>query len=522
MDTADDRVVTLPELMNRKLERHPDAVALIVDGEQYLHYAEWDRRADAVARALLDRGVRPGDRVALLAAALDWIEYAVAYLAAKKVAAATVHLSEALAPTEIERRLALCEVSGVLCTSGVTAPEQVRRPADAWVATVGALESESASGDPVRVTGDPGELAEIIFTSGTTGDAKAIAVTTRMLTWGLDLEDDVVEIEGVAELALYGNPIGSSPGMIVVMTPMVAHPPVALAVTRHDPDFLGGLIERLRVQALYVPPAIAGRLADAAIDERHDLSSVVEFTTSSSALPVPVTARLAEMFPNATMNRAYVSLESVPAFTRITTPPWATHPDRDYFRRPEAASVGTPRFGARVSIRDAEGKELPPGQVGEIWLHTPAPQRRYYRSPEANARTYVDGWVRMGDLGHVGEDGLLYVFDRVADAIPAAHRLISTLPGEAALLRHPAVSEAAVFGTTDPVTGHQVPAAAVVLRSPATDADLAAFAAGLLPPDEVPVVFHRLETLPRGTLGKVLKRELRRRFPTAPLPVTAP
>jgi long-chain acyl-CoA synthetase len=182
---------------------------------------------------------------------------------------------------------------------------------------------------------------------------------------------------------------------------------------------------------------------------------------------------------------------------------------RDYAERP--TSVGVPVPVCSVRIVDELGRDLPPGEVGEILISGSTVVPGYWNRPEETAATFVDGWLHSGDLGRVDEEGFLYIVDRAKDMVIRGGENISSLEVEAALFEHPDVVEAAVFSVPHESLGEEV-GAVVRLRpvSGVTGDDLVAHARQLLAPFKVPThVWVRDEPLPRGGTGKVLKRELK-------------
>jgi long-chain acyl-CoA synthetase len=171
---------------------------------------------------------------------------------------------------------------------------------------------------------------------------------------------------------------------------------------------------------------------------------------------------------------------------------------------------------AELQIRDPEDgvTVLPAGVVGEIWSKGPMNAIGYWNRPEATAETFVDGWVRSGDLGRLDADGFCYVVDRAKDMLIRGGENISCTEVENALYTHPAVVEAAVVGAPHPVLGEE-PAAVVTLRPgvAASEAELRAHVAERLAAFKVPVrVSFSAGALPRNAAGKVLKTELRALF----------
>src|SRR6266545_2464157 len=207
-----------------------------------------------------------------------------------------------------------------------------------------------------------------------------------------------------------------------------------------------------RAGTVFVVPSMAIDLLNSGAHRRHDLSGVLLLSSSAAALPPAVAAALAEAFPDATLVNYYTSTEAAPAETTMVLDP--TRP----------GSEGRPTNPGDLAVLDEAGDPVPAGAVGEVWLRSPTAPRAYHGDPDGSAATFRRGWVRMGDLGHLDEEGYLFLVDRDGDVITSGGLKVSTLQVEAALYEHPAVAEAAVLGVPHPVLGSAV-AAAVVPRA---------------------------------------------------------
>jgi acyl-CoA synthetase (AMP-forming)/AMP-acid ligase II len=423
--------------------RAGDHVALVVDGERELSVADWTARSQELA-----------GRLAPVRTALrhdDWIEHAVAALAVHLAGGTVLGLPPALPEEEVRARLAECGAGQVL-------PGPI--------------------GDRTGARDD--DVAEILYTSGTTGRPKAVAVPVANLAYGHEGRGKL--FTGV-DAVLAAVPLGTNAGHSALMTAMTA-PATTHVLTDLGPENVARMLEKLRVPMAIVPPSTATRMVAHGWHERFDLSGLRALMLGSAPVPMATVARLMEALPGIRIVIGYGSTESAPAFVHrpVETPP--TEADEGLLGRPSA--------GTEVKITDA----------GEICLRSAAPPRYYLNDAAANERTFRDGWTHMGDLGELDGEGRLRFFDRAADAIMSDGRRISSLRVEHALHWHPEVIEAATFEGPQGVT------AAVVLRSPVPESELSTFAAGRLEPAERPARYVVTETLPRGPIGKTLKRLL--------------
>ncbi|GAA0413603.1 long-chain fatty acid--CoA ligase [Microbispora corallina] len=484
--TTGDRRLTLPDLLAHRAQEQPERPALVVAGVGELTFGEWDRRANAVAHALIAREVAPGSRVGLLFGERDWIDAAVAWCGAMRAGCVAVPLSDRLAPAEVRHALLDCSVTAVLHGADADVPE-----AGEWRATPAEL--DGGDDDPVRRAVEPDRLAQIIYTSGTTGRAKGVGATHANLAHGLSAAPRRRKLAHSRHF-LHAFPIGSNAGQTMLVNALDAHP-AALTLPLFTPSRFARLVESYGVGTIFLVPAMAIELLGARVHERYDLSSVRLLGSTAASLPPAVAAGMAEAFPKATIVNYYTSTEAAPAQTVMIVDP---------ARR---ASVGRPSGGSDLRILTADGSPAAPGEQGEVWLRCPAGTRAYYRDRRLTDDVFRDGWVRMGDIGYLDRDGYLYLVDRESDVIKSGAHKVSTLQVEAALYEHPAVAEAAVVGLPHPVLG-RVTGAAVVTRHPVTAADLRTFLLDRLARHEMPSRLLFLPELPKNHLGKVVKPRL--------------
>jgi long-chain acyl-CoA synthetase len=163
-----------------------------------------------------------------------------------------------------------------------------------------------------------------------------------------------------------------------------------------------------------------------------------------------------------------------------------------------------------MRIVDSQGKDVPTGEIGQVWLHTPARMAGYWNLPEATARTLVDGWIVTGDAGYRDEDGYLYIRDRITDTIIVGGENVYPAEVENALCRHPGIAEAAVVGAPDSASGEEVRAYIVLRQGHDVPAqELTRFLSSQLARFKVPAKYHVIDVVPRNPSGKILRRKLR-------------
>jgi acyl-CoA synthetase (AMP-forming)/AMP-acid ligase II/acyl carrier protein len=486
--------LTVPDLLRARAVEAPDAVALVVDGGDRLSYADWERRSDAAARGLVAHGARLGDRIALLFDNARWTDYAVAYVATLRAGSVAVPLGPRFAAPELASILEHCGAAGIVCPPDLAPAASTR-----WVASPAELEEagEHADAGAVDAPVQPSDLAEILYTSGTTGHPKGVALTHENVLF----HDPPPEPEAAAgdsrAAFVHSFPIGTNAGQEVLRVPLRRADRTAVVLPVFEPDRFCALVAEHGVRRLQLVPAMAEMILSSGAIDRHDLTSVERVILSSAPAPPALIERIAAALPRAEVWNTYALTEAGTARTLMIHD--GTRP----------GSVGRGVGGTEVRVVDDEGRDVPAGEIGEVWLRRPgAPVRHYYRDPEATAEGFAGDWVRTGDLGHLDEEGYLYLDDRKKDLVITGGLNVSSIEVEGVLSEHPAVAEAAVFGVPHDVLGQDV-AAAVVLRAPADERELQAFVRDRLAEHKTPHRIFVVDRLPRNASGKVLKRELR-------------
>ena len=437
-------------------------MALRVANTDVLTYGDWEARSNAAARGL---DVRPGDRVGLVFPNERWADYAVAYLAVLKAGAVAVPIGSRFSGPELER--ALAHAGATLRLTDVP---------------------QGHSTDHFQAPVDPDDLAEILYTSGTTGLPKGVAVTHL----GIMAHDVPPDAPAGRVSFLHAFPIGTQAGQETLRVPLRIGGRTAIALPAFNPDLLCSLVARHRVVRLQLVPAMAQVLVTSGAYLAHDVSSVRRIILSSAPAAPALFQRLVEAFPQATVWNAYALTEAGPARTMMQWDP----------TRPSA--VGLPLGETEVHIA---------ADTGEIWLRRRGtPTRSYLDDPEATAQAFAGGWVHTGDIGYLDGDGYLHLTDRLKDLIITGGSNVSSVEVENVLYEHPAVIDAVVVGLPHPVLGEDV-AAVVVVRSPTPAQELQDMVRARLAEHKVPHRIVFVDRLPRNASGKVVKDEVRHLFP---------
>jgi len=507
--------------LERRADLNPDRPALI-DAGGVLPYRRLRDRVAGLAAGLAEQGVRRGDRVAVLA--VNRAEYVEILFAAARLGAMVVPLNWRLTAAELAFQVGDSEPVLLVLDPGLKdlGMDVLTRPEAAPLRTVVALEGP---GDPAWVSyealaqsprgtpaGRPDDPFLILYTSGTTGRPKGAVLTQATQLWNsINIRTALNLTEH--DVTLNVLPMFHAGGIGLLTLPTLHAGGTAVLPRRFDPEEVVRLIAAHAVTAMFGVPSIYLMLLESEAFRAADLSRV---RFSCGGAPCPTTIIEAFRDRGLLFQYGYGLTETAPTCTLM--------PAAEAFRK--IGSAGKAAIHVELRVVDDEGREVKPGEVGEVWTRGPNLFSGYWRRPEATAEVFVrpeepvpDGgsyagwWFRTGDLATLDEEGFLYVIDRKKDLIISGGENIYPAEVEEVLYRHPAIAEAAVIGIPDARWG-EVPMAVVVLRPghTLTIDEVRAFCDGTVARYKIPRRLAVVETLPRNAAGKVLKRVLRQQF----------
>ena len=342
------------------------------------------------------------------------------------------------------------------------------------------------------------------FTSGSTGRPKAAVLTHGQM--GFVVTNHLCDLmPGTTrdDASIVVAPLSHGAG--IHQLAQVAHGVKTILPPgdRLDPASVWSLVEKWRVTNAFTVPTILKLLVEDPAVDRFDHSSL-RYVIYAGA-PMYRADQLRALDKLGPVLVQYFGLGEVTG--NITVLPPASHDATDGAgARP--GSCGFERTGMQVEIQDEEGQALAPGETGEICVVGPAVFAGYHDNPEANAKAFRNGWFRTGDLGHIDENGFVYITGRSSDMYISGGSNIYPLEIEEKILAHPAIGEAAVLGIPDPVWG-EVGVAVCVLRPGAESVDLKEWLDGKLARYKMPKRFVFWQSLPKSAYGKITKKLIR-------------
>ncbi len=501
------------------------------------------RAVAAFAAELRGQGVEKGDRVALVMRNLP--EWPVALYAVAALGAIVTPLNGWWTAPELEYGLQdsgaevavmdseryarleehLSELPALRRVYVSRAKEPIAHPKVRHLETV--IGETNTWGDLPDAELPPAEIAAddpatIFYTSGTTGRPKGALGTHRNVVtnvWSglyslartylrrgepppIPAPEDAPQ-----RVSLISIPFFHVTGFSAVMNPALATGGRLVMMRKWDALRAFQLIEREKVTSAGGVPTIAWQLIEHPARDDYDLSSLETMAYGGAPSASELVRKIDDSFANARPGNGWGMTETMATVTH--------HMAEDYAHRP--LSCGPPVATADIKVCDPDGRELPPDTVGELYARGPMIVAGYWNKPEATAATFIDGWVRTGDLARIDAEGFCFIVDRAKDMLIRGGENIYCVEVENALYEHPAVMDAAVVGRPHRTLGEEPVAVVTLVGGAEADEDeLRGFVAERLAAFKVPMrILTRREMLPRNENGKILKAELKPLFADA-------
>ncbi len=465
-------------------------------------YQQLRDQVTEMADALASLGIEPGDRVAT--SLPNGLPAIVSFLAAS-IAGTAAPLNPGYREDEVRFYLDDTGAKTLLCPPD-GAPE-ARQAARARGVPVYSLEMDSAGF--VRIAGaprgktatapSPDDVALVLHTSGSTGRPKRVPIRHRNLTASTE---NIVAHYGLSpdDVALCVMPLFHVHGLVASTLSTLLSEGVVAAPARFNALSFWRTVRDTDATWYSAVPTIHNLLLSRAGDERPAGAESLRFIRScSAALPPEMMGRMERVF-GVPVLEAYGMTEASHQMASNPKPPAA--------RKPGSVGPGT---GVRIGIMDESGGLLATGERGEVVIQGPNVVSGYENNPEANARSFTNGWFRTGDQGFLDEDGYLTLTGRLKELINRGGEKIGPREIDEVLLTHPAVAEAVCFGVPHPAWGEEV-AAAVVLKEPVNEAEILAFCKERLAEFKRPKKIYITGAIPRTATGKIQRGEVARAF----------
>ena len=469
-------------------------------GERDWSFAALDRAADRVAGHFAALGLLPGDRIAAYGRNSD--AYLIAFLACVRGGFVHVPVNYALTGEElayiVSQSGARLLLTGAGLEANLEAIDMPSQPLDGLVA-VALDETAPAAAEPDL---HDDSLAQIVYTSGTTAAPKGAMMTHKAMVsqyYSVIHNMDYAE----SDRALAALPLYHTAQMHAFTMPQLMVGARTILIEAPAADLVLRLIEQERITSFFAPPTVWISLLRHPDFATRDLTSLEKIYYGASIMPVPVLHELRERLPAARPYNCYGQTEIAPLATCLRP--------EEHDARP--ASCGRPCLNVQTRVVDPDMNDVPPGTHGEIVHRSPHLMVGYWEKPAETAEAFAGGWFHSGDVGYFDEEGYLYIVDRIRDVINTGGVLVASREVEEILFTHQAVSEVAVVGLPDDKWIEAVTAFVVLRPGHRVDAaTLLGLARGHLAPYKLPKKIVFVDSLPRNTAGKLLKRELRKQY----------
>jgi feruloyl-CoA synthase len=493
---------TINQALESAALQRPTQIA-IIDGEERIAYGQLRERVKRMAAWLQAQGITKGDKVALHGRnTAPWV---IAYYAILDIGAVAVPVNHKLAAPEIAYILEHSESRLWLVDADL---HQSIDGAPRAFALSAATDNASSTDHAYRPTEvDANDLAELLYTSGTTGRPKGcmhshanviLAGTGSSLVYGL----------GPADRVLLAMPIWHSfPLNNLLVGSLFVGATVVLLPEYHPVRFLETVQQERCTLFFGAPIAYVMALKAVPDFDRYDLGSVRAWLYGGGPIDATTAQWLAQRYRSERFYQVFGMTETGPTGTALLP----------HEQVSKAGSIGRHGVGGcTVRVMADEARPAGPQEVGEIWMQCQSIMQGYYRDPQATAAAFYDGWYRTGDLARVDEDGYLFIVDRAKDMIVTGGENVYSKEVEDVIAAHPAVSEVAVIGLPHAEWGESVTAVIVAKPGTTVDAeDIRAHCTDRLAKYKIPRHVHLSASVPRTPTGKVMKYQLRQQMADA-------
>ncbi|OAN70239.1 AMP-binding protein [Seohaeicola saemankumensis] len=504
VDCYPDRPANLDAMLAEAVARHPDTIALI-DGALRLTYADLNAEVGRVAGGLAARNVGAGDRVAVILG--NGAPFVILCFAVARLGAIFVPMSirdqmpgirHALTQSESCVLVVEADLAGIVPPPDETPHLRARFAIGAAEGFDDYARLRGAAPHDAPSPADEEDVATILYTSGTTGVPKGAMLTGLGIIHSATSFVTVMGL-GPRDSTIVTVPMNHVTGLVACIHTMVRAAGTMIAQRAFKaPQFLALAAQEGMTFSVMVPAMYNLCLHQADLSD-YDLSRWRIGGYGGAPMPAATIERLAAALPG-------LGLMNVYGATELTSPATIMPADQTAARR---LSVGLPAPGVEICVMDDSGREVPRGEAGELWIRGAMVVPGYWRNPEADAREFVAGFWKSGDIGSVDAEGFVHVFDRKKEMINRGGHKIYTAMVESVLTAWPGVVEAAVVPRPCPILGERVHAVVTIKPGMVAEDDLRRHCAGQLSDYQCPETYLLTEDpLPRNANGKIMKRSI--------------
>ncbi len=501
----------------------PERDAIIFDDE-HISFEGLQGRVNRLANALAEKGVGPGDRLAIMQ--VNSVHGIVIYFAAAQLDAIYVPINFRAKTEELAQMLSIAQPSmlflgqryaGLAPTSGDSALALDRivvldGPAEGGMLTYGELVAGAGDDESHFPEAEDGDTTVIMFTAGTTGVPKGVMLTHDSFASFLLATVNPADPDD-EETNLLTVPLYHIAGLQAALAAVYGGRTLVV-MRQFEPLEWLTLAQAHQVNRAMLVPTMLKRVMDHAQFHEFDLSSLNFITYGAAPMPMEVIRQAIAEFPGARFINAFGQTETASTITML---PPGDHvlegtPEEIEQKLKRLTSIGIPLEDVEVQIVDDDGGPVPLGEVGEIVARGARMMAGYWQQEAATRDTMRSGWIYTGDLAYQDEGNYIYLAGRAKDFIKRGGEMISPEEVEQVLMSHPEVEDAAVIGVVDTEWGEEVRALVVRRSQDVDEAGLQEYCQDRLSSFKRPRSVVFVDELPRNVMGKVLKRDLREQY----------
>ena len=499
--------MNIAELARNEIKKFGEHVSIVFDDKEYTNI-QMLKTAKRMGRALKDLGVKPGDRVIIQMP--NCPEVLQSFQAVWNIGAVVVPINfmigdeetafiyrdsgteTIISSSEFLPKIELCRKEAPLIKNIILIDEKVEPPYLSY--------HKLAAKNPDELELEPtkdDDLAALIYTAGTTGRPKGVMHTHYSLYSNAKMQIDTVKLpSGLTRIGVL--PLCHSYGIAGMNNVAMKGGGKTILMNSFDIDKIFQAIEKYKAEIIGAVPTMFVYMLLHPDPQKYDLSSMKWWISGSAPLTLDTWTSFKDKF----------GCEIIEGWG--LTEAGANNSVNPLDGEKKIGSIGLPMKGTKVKIVNDAGEEVPAGEEGEIIISGPMLMKGYWNNPEETAAVLRDGWLYTGDVGHIDEDGYIFITERKKDLIIKGGENISSREVEEVLYRHPKVSEAAVIGIKDPVYGEEIKAF-VVLKpgETASPEEIIEHCVKTLKRFKSPKVVEFMDALPKNLVGKILKKELR-------------
>jgi len=502
----------------------PDRDCVVFEGKRYT-FSQVNDRSNRLANSLANLDIKKGDMVAILQ--VNCNQFLETYYAVAKLGAILVPLNFRAKEDELTYMLNNCGAAAIFVGDRYVKMVSTMRPnltsvknyvsIDVKESNMHSYEELISAGSPDDVVADVNDddMTILMYTAGTTGRPKGVPMTHN--SYGIYVLDNVdpasPEIE---ERNLLTVPLYHVAGFQALLAAVYGGRTLIMLRQFEVKEWMGTVQREKANRAMLVPTMLKMVISDPDFD-KHDLSSLKVITYGAAPMPFEVIKKAIDILPDVRFINAFGQTETASTITALGPEDHVitgTPEEKAKKLKRLETSIGRPMSDVEMKVIDAEGNELPPGEIGEFVTRGPRIMSGYFKDEEKTAKAFTeDGWLRTSDTGYQDEEGYFYLAGRGDDMIIRGGENISPEEVETVLHSYPKIDEAAVIGVPDPDWG-QEPLAVVVLKEgeSATPEEIMEYCRQKMSSFKRPRSVVFMDELPRNPMGKVLKRVLREQY----------